>query len=83
MAFDEKKWMKSALLVQDACNLSGVVHSFSKMLTEMSVEGGFDHAKRDAHPATILFVDKIHSMVPHSAVDFSRAYDAAKEATKD
>jgi glyoxylate utilization-related uncharacterized protein len=83
MAFDEKKWMKSALLVQDACNLAGVVHSFAKMLTEMNVEGGFDHAKRDAHPATVLFVDKIYSMVPHSVVYLSRAYAAAQEATKD
>ena len=48
---------KEALAVQDASNLSGVVHGFARHMSAM-VELGFDNS-RDSHPITVLWVDKV------------------------
>ena len=46
---------KTALTVQNACNLSGVVHSFSEIKSR--IEG--DTNERNTHPICKLFADKI------------------------
>jgi hypothetical protein len=54
---------EEALGVQNACNLSGVVHSFSTIITEVRTrleaegKGGTDAV--NTHPVCILFADKV------------------------
>jgi hypothetical protein len=56
---------QQALDVQDACNLSGVVHAFSRAMTEL-----WDEAHRtgqgtewvNTHPIVTLFIDKLASL---------------------
>lgn len=54
---------QTALDVQDACNLSGVVFAFSRILTEVlwpeahSTGKGTDWV--NTHPISVLFADKI------------------------
>lgn len=57
---------REALLVQDACNLSGVVHGFSRAIGELrplleaSGQGGTHSINR--HPICQLWADKISSL---------------------
>lgn len=62
-----KELARDALNVQNACNLSGVVHGFSRALTDLRAllerEGlfiGTDQLNR--HPISILWSDKIASL---------------------
>ena len=54
----ELRWAADAITVQDACNLSGVVHAFSSILSEMCA-AGLDTRARNSHPACIMFASKI------------------------
>ena len=53
---------KDALAVQDACNLSGVVHGFARLMQHLC---DYDNAHgkgttwRNEHPLSILWADKI------------------------
>jgi hypothetical protein len=58
----EKKFCSDALFVQDACNLSGVLHSFVANINKMRNDTGYSWDAIDNHPATRLFVDKIASL---------------------
>jgi hypothetical protein len=49
---------KEALAVQDACNLSGVVHGFARCMSTMC-EMNMDTDTRNGHPITLLWVDKV------------------------
>lgn len=81
-----------AILVQDACNLSGIVHAWhevvSKIWEEANVKGkGTDWV--NTHPINVLFANKIYSLT-HSHVDddslsaFAYAYGICQEkASKD
>lgn len=74
---------KRAIDVQNACNLSGVVHDFSRVMTRVWVEArkvgrGTDWV--NTHPLVILYSNKISSMCGSSdSYQFSTAYDACKE----
>jgi hypothetical protein len=55
-----------ALTVQDACNISGVVHAFARampaILEDCRTQGkGTDMAR--THPITLAFMDKLNSMI--------------------
>jgi len=73
---------QTALDVQDACNLSGVVQSFAKILTETlwpearRINEGTDWVNR--HPISQLFASKIEDLtrVNYETMTFSRACDA-------
>ena len=60
-----KELAEEAVAVQDACNLSGVVHSFASVLDDL-----WRHAKRQGegtdwvnqHPITKAFVGKLVSL---------------------
>lgn len=58
-----KDLARNALDVQDACNLSGVVHSFSRDITRLrallSAEPDFSTDKLNRHPICKLYADKI------------------------
>ncbi len=80
-----KDLAKSALNVQGACNLTGVVHSFSKILTELRAlepDKGTDYFNR--HPISVLFSSKIASLTySDSGAEFSKAYNACELLAKD
>jgi len=76
---------KDAITVQDACNLSGIVHSFSQVLIKVWVEAraqgkGTDFVNR--HPISVMYSSKIASLTG-SEVDtmFAAAYAACMEAS--
>lgn len=54
---------REATDVQNACNLSGVVHSYSRIITEvrarLELEGNLSTEVVNHHPVCILFADKI------------------------
>lgn len=53
-----REWAQQALNVQDACNLSGVVHTFGRMMTELHEQNhGTDWINQ--HPLAVLFSDKV------------------------
>jgi hypothetical protein len=52
---------EEANLVQDACNLSGVVHSFSRIMSELC-EMGLDTETRNRHPIVRAYVSKLVSL---------------------
>jgi hypothetical protein len=68
---------KLALDVQDACNLSGVIHSWSRSITELRSlcpDLGTDDINR--HPINVLFSDKVVHLTGSGDVgDFTKAYD--------
>ena len=74
---------RRAIDVQNACNLSGVVHDFSNVMTRIWVEArkeskGTDWVNR--HPVAVMYSSKISSLTGSEAsADFSAAYDACKE----
>lgn len=70
-----KQLYKNAINVQDACNLSGVVHSFSrdiKRLRELNPSMGTDEINR--HAICVLYSNKIMSL---AGDNFYEAYRAA------
>ena len=76
---------QEAIDVQDGCNLSGIVHSFSRAITRLReiarAEGweGTDAINR--HPICLLFSSKIASLTySESGEEFHRAYEWAKKA---
>jgi len=75
-----RKLAKDAILVQDACNLSGVVHGFSRAMTalrEALPEAGTDEINR--HPISVLYSSKIASLTGSESMgDFSKAYEWAR-----
>jgi len=62
---------RDAYAVQDACNLSGVVHSFAEViarvraLLEQEGKGGTDSVNQ--HPICVLWADKIGHLTGHQA----------------
>jgi hypothetical protein len=73
-----------ALSVQNACNLSGVVHSFSRALTDLRANlpnAGTDEINN--HPISLLYASKIESLTTCSAYKrFSNAYEQTIELSK-
>jgi hypothetical protein len=79
---------KDAIVIQDACNISGVLLSFSKIILKLNQEMFFqkyDFKWRDHHPLIILFLDKLASLAggrtewdyhfaPGYPADFHAAY---------
>lgn len=76
-----KELAQEVLDCQDAINLSGCVHAFSKATTELRAlleqEEGFSTTKLNRHPICIMWSSKIASLTG-SDVDFSKAYDWVK-----
>jgi len=69
-----------AVQVQDACNLSGVIFAFARVMQKICDDDTKGTAAKNNHPIAVLFADKIHDMTVrknagHSVMDFHRAYD--------
>jgi len=76
-----KDLAQDALFVQDACNLSGVVHSFSRAMTDL--RANLPNASTDEinqHPIAVMYSSKIQSLTDSdSTLTFSRAYNKVCE----
>ena len=77
---DPKHW-HNAVAIQDACNLSGVVHSFAEAMSALCAEG-LDTESRNRHPIAVLFSSKIASLTgSESCTAFGAAYSEAMRQT--
>jgi hypothetical protein len=70
---------QQALDVQDACNLSGVVHAFSAAVTDvrahLRAEGNESTDRVNTHPVCVLFASKIASLTGcEVGIEFSTAF---------
>ena len=81
---------KTALVIQDACNLSGVVHSFSRMMNKIWEEAHKTQKSTDwvnKHPIAILFADKIaHLSTGLNIIGsdvINTAYDTCEKRSKE
>lgn len=81
-----KDLAREALSVQDACNLSGVVHGFSRAITELHAilerEPDFSTEKLNQHPICVLWADKIANLTETQALLGTRvmqAYDRVRQ----
>ena len=76
-----KELSKEAIDVQNASNLSGIVHSFSRAMTDLRANlpnAGTDEI--NSHPVSVLYSNKIASLTnSDSGVEFARAYDACSK----
>ncbi len=81
---DLRELAREALGVQDACNLSGVVHAFSRVMKALGDAPectGTDWKNR--HPIAILFASKIASLTGcDDTQTFRHAYEAVAELAK-
>ncbi len=75
---------KDAILVQDACNLSGIVLSFVSVLKKIRAEPGCTGTEWiNQHPISVMYADKIRSLTgAGDSFSFSCAYDICKEKSK-
>lgn len=69
---------QTALDVQSACNLSGVVHSFSRIMDKIDVKGT---DSRNNHAICRLFAEQI--MFLTSNRDYSDAYNECERKAKE
>ena len=72
-----QKDYQDALTVQSACNLSGVVHSFSEILSRLVKEAqekgeGTDWVNQ--HPICVLFAEQIQHLA-RGKTDYFKAYE--------
>jgi len=80
----EPKDYSNAILVQDACNLSGVVHSFSSVMEKIwstARATGCGTEWVNNHPIAVMYANKIASLTGQYAdasPAFGRAYDICK-----
>lgn len=71
---------QSALDVQGACNLSGVVFSFARIMQRIcNTNCGTD--ARNHHPIAVLFAEQIHALTGYSQ-GYAEAYAACEENAK-
>ena len=76
---DLRKAARDALAVQDACNLSGVVHAFARAMSAVR-EASNGTIEANTHPIAVMFADKIMDLVGRPDLDnYGKAYDACKE----
>lgn len=68
---------REALQVQDACNLSGVIHGFSRAISQLRVvcpDQGTEFY--NTHPICRLWASKVHDLARLGCSNYER-YDAA------
>lgn len=74
---------QEAIEIQDACNLGGLVHGWSRSMSDLQ-----DHLRQEGtrsvneHPISKLWASKIHDLARMGLSDydaFSKAYDECKK----
>lgn len=87
MAGLTKKDYQDALAVQSACNLSGVVHDFSSIMTRLWEEArekgkGTDWVNH--HPICILFAEQVMFLAHNgNSTEYFQAHDICLNRTAD
>lgn len=83
-----KELAQEAIVVQDACNLSGVVHGWHRAMEELCEllrqSGGTEF--RNTHPINQLWASKCHDLARMGTSDFEaygKAYDACKKLVEE
>ena len=84
-----KELARNVLLIQDACNLSGVVHSFSIAMSilceyKYQLNQGTDWVNN--HPVAKMYASKIHALSGMGVSDteeFHHAYEACKKLAEE
>ena len=73
---------QDAIAVQNACNLSGVVHAFARAMSAIREStNGTEEANR--HPVAVLFADKIMDLVGRPDFqEFGNAYSECEALSK-
>lgn len=76
--------MTEAIQVQNACNLSGVVHAFANVITDLRANGVTDTDAIRHHPVSVLFSSKIASLTNSENIQaFSKAYGACVDGMEE
>jgi hypothetical protein len=78
-----KQDYQTALDVQNACNLSGVVFSFAAIMQRLCDEAfanGHGTEWKNSHPIAVLFASKIADLTRSEYSGFTAAYDACEKA---
>ena len=78
---------QDAIYAQDACNLSGVVHSFSRVVNKIWAEArtlGKGTEWVNTHPISILYASKVGSLANSEDLQsYSEAYDACQREAQE
>lgn len=82
-----KELAQEAILLQDGCNLSGIVYSFSRSISDvrehLRAEGKESTDNVNQHPICILYASKIASLTNcEIGSEFHEAYKWAQEQVK-
>jgi hypothetical protein len=76
---------QAALTVQDACNLSGVVFEWARIMRRIC-NSGREHGTewKNTHPINVLFASKVADLtrVEYEALNFSKAMDECERLAK-
>lgn len=67
--------------IQNACNMTGILHTFIEVLTCMK-ELGITGDELRTHPITIVFLDKLNSLAEIQNLGCERAMNALDEVDK-
>jgi hypothetical protein len=76
---------KDAIMVQDACNLTGVLHSFIAVATIAKKDPSISDPTR--HPVMVMYAHKVASLVGRECLcegcinTFAEAYNFCKKQT--
>ena len=80
-----KDLAKEAIEIQDACNLSGLIHGWHRsmeVLWSILRDSGAGTAQINQHPINQLWASKVHDLTGMGLSDteaFGKAYDACKK----
>lgn len=72
---------EEAILVQDACNLSGVIHAWSRAISRLRQLTNLGTDDLNTHPINVMWASKVGSLTRIGEGDyqkFSDAYDYCK-----
>ncbi len=82
-----KRDYEDAINVQDACNLSGVVQSWAKMVAKVWDEARAQNAGTqfvNEHPINVMYASKVSSLTgAGDSFQFFTAYEACQERIKE
>jgi hypothetical protein len=60
---EKLRLQSDCIMVQDACNLSGVLHSWAKWQMFIREDAQRMGVRYETHPANILFISKVASLM--------------------
>jgi len=76
----ESKDYQTAIDIQNACNLSGVINSFyhiMKKISQDAIEQGHGTDWKNNHPICKLFAEQIYHL--SNGIDYSKAFDECEK----